>query len=153
MACGPSHTPECLLESLQLPVFLLRQAGHLRHLRLEHPQLDALLLHQCHIPLQFHLLLFVKFPWSDRKAGEGVSARATGGLPGLQEPCGRSPSRNSQGALVVGRRSACILANSKMTHTVAFHQRGRCCQGPACVPVVFWGTPATFSCLLLRLFV
>lgn len=61
--CRPCHPPERLLEDLQLLVLLLHQAGHLYHLVLEHAQLTALLLDQCHVPLQFYLLLFVQFPW------------------------------------------------------------------------------------------
>lgn len=54
------HTPERLLEDLELPVLLFQQAGHVRHLSLEHTQLVVLLQDQGHVPLQFYLLLLVE---------------------------------------------------------------------------------------------
>ena len=81
--CRPSHPPECLLEDLQLLVLLLHQAGHLYHLVLEHAQLTALLLDQCHVPLQFYLLLFVQFPWGGGTCKLlGVGSPALGLLEG-----------------------------------------------------------------------
>lgn len=54
------HTPERLLEDLELPVLLFHQAGHVRHPFLEHTQLVVLSLDQGHVPFQFYLLLLVK---------------------------------------------------------------------------------------------